>query len=102
MPRISTLPCCGVVDIEAEQVVRLTPPTAPTSTSGAPSASGPEPGGGDLRRCGGQTRRAPGRGGIQRAAEICEARMEPPNVDCRFLANGSIRPSLCENLVSAP
>jgi hypothetical protein len=22
MPRISTLPCCGVVDIEAEQVVR--------------------------------------------------------------------------------
>ena len=50
----------------------------------------PEPVAAIVRRHGGQTRRAPGRGRIQRAAETCEARMEPPIV--ALSANGSIRP----------
>jgi hypothetical protein len=73
MPRISTLPCCGVVDIEAEHVVqRIAADRAPVHEPGAVGIR-PEPAAAIARHCGGQSRRAPGRGRMWRVGESAEA-----------------------------
>ena len=66
------------------------PPTAAhVDKPGAPGIR-PEQAAAIVRRYGSRTRRAPQRGRMWQAAEICEARMEPPIV--ALSANGSILP----------